>query len=110
MNTIVWKIDDASLQFFVADIVLLISLYFVRRGLIAESKLREIELHHMDLRHEQQKEAVRATKSKANHAQRVEQKRSSRKRNGGGAGGNNKINNNHVGGKAQHHIQQPMKK
>ena len=121
LNISFWKIDDATIQFVVADIALLISLYFVRRGLVAETKLRQLELHHMDVTNEERKEAMRAIKSKSNsHAQRVEQKRRGRRggNGGGGSGGSNKHssngNNHHHGGgaagKAQHYIQQPMKK
>eukprot|EP00529_Nitzschia_sp_RCC80_P034729 CAMPEP_0113467852 /NCGR_PEP_ID=MMETSP0014_2-20120614/15036_1 /TAXON_ID=2857 /ORGANISM="Nitzschia sp." /LENGTH=119 /DNA_ID=CAMNT_0000360189 /DNA_START=389 /DNA_END=748 /DNA_ORIENTATION=- /assembly_acc=CAM_ASM_000159 len=114
LNTVFWKIDDAGVQFFVADFVLMVSVYFVRRGLKAESKLRELELHHMDVAGEELKEAKMATKQKANHVQRVEQRRTTTGGKGGSNKGNknfsNKLNNNHVGGKAQHHIQQPSKK
>jgi hypothetical protein len=103
LNTLFWEIPDARFPFMVADVVLLVSLYFLRRGLAAEEKLRQHELHHQDVEHLEQKEAKVALKQKT-HVQRAEQRRRANH------GVTQKGGNNNNKTKAQHHIQQPSSK
>ena len=84
----------------VADLVMVIAMWYVEKGVTAEKKLRELEEKHAEQNHEMAKGEKLAQKSKKQHdaAERKHKNKHSKGFTGSGGGGG-KINNNYnIGG------------
>lgn len=91
-------LQDARVPFFIADIVVILALYFADKGLKAEKALRELQAEHeVQQAKEVGKDTKRAQKAVVRNEQKHNKKTQKQPKNG-------KHNNQ------THNIQQPSKK
>eukprot|EP00536_Pseudo-nitzschia_multiseries_P005350 jgi/Psemu1/303322/fgenesh1_kg.100_\ len=91
LNHFYWKVPEAKMPFMIADVVIIVALRYLEKGIEAENKLREIQEQHAEQTHQMDKEQKIAQKQESRQQQ---QKMAHLNKHAGGSCGGKKQNFN----------------